>query len=168
MQKIKNLLRSGSFENHVLVPAKIPVQVYVAGPVRCIAHFEADGGITQVPLGVLDGLVEFQTVTDWKITAEGGKVAFFSNRGERSKPAKRDVTCYTSLDLPRPLTETERLIRELIQRTERLERAKHAVPTEPIRTSDDGAASKGDAGQAEPDAENEDQPDPGSDDQQAA
>lgn len=136
---IKNTIRNGSLQSFIRVPARLIVQAFVQGPVKAYAQIESEAGISRIPLGILDGPVEFQTVTDWIVETDEGEPVFYIATRDKSEPIPRDDVSYTSLDLPRPITEQERLTRMLLDKVSKLERAKHDAPTNLIATGHERA-----------------------------
>lgn len=111
----------------VEVRGGVPKQVFVNGPVKCRAI--VGDGFASVPLGVLDGLVEFETRNDWLVMPDGPSPdgPLFVIQKTNKVVTVADEVSYTSLDLPRPPTEMERMLRIQQSQIDKLMKAQQNV-----------------------------------------
>ena len=126
--KVQSKLTALVATQELTVYANRPAQVIFDGPQQVIVEVETEDGPVEINLGEYTGIVDFHTVVKWKVRTTG--IMYCAPRDE-VKPERDDIS-YTSLDLPRPITEIERMLLVQQRQIAELRKARDNVPTNRI------------------------------------
>lgn len=135
--RIYNRITTPASAEAVHIPARKATQVYISGPVACVAIMDLGGGHSvALPLGNLDGLVEFETRKDWTLQPAKPSTTpkFYAQAPDLVQP-QRDAVSYTSLDMPRPISEIEKMMRMQQLQIDKLTKAAQNVPDNKVPAS---------------------------------